>query len=253
MRQGITQCTDRQRMVDEIFFGESTVMSAYIPTDHPLYPADLPTWPYDVTAANALLDAAGYRDTNGDGVREDPTTGEPFAVRLTADNANPVRAQAAAIFQENLAQCGIAVTTEFLPPEDWYNDGPLGTLFGRRFELGMFAWLGNIHPACQLWLERNITGPELEGFGGWGNVNVSGWADADFEAACNAALNALPGTAVYTESHQAALRVWAEKLPIIPLFNYLKVAAVQPTVSGIQLDSTQPSELWNVFAWDKES
>lgn len=252
VRQAITQCTDRQRMVDDIFFGQSTVMSAYIPPEHPLYPADLPTWPYDVDAANALLTAVGYLDSDGDGVREDPTTGVPFRVRLTADNQNPARAQAAAIFQENLAECGITVITEFLPPEDWYNDGPLGALFGRRFELGMFAWLGGAHPACHLWLERNITGPELEGFGGWGNVNVSGWADAEFEAPCNAALNALPGTDAYRDAHEQALRVWAQQVPMIPLFNYLKVAAAQPAVSGLQLDPTQPSELWNIFAWDKE-
>ncbi len=250
VRQGIMQCTDRQRMVNEIFSGQTTVMPAYIPANHPLYPADLSQWPFDPAAGNALLDAAGYRDTNGDGLREDPTTGASFSVRLTTDNANPVRARAAAIFQQNLAECGIEVVTEFLPPEDWYNDGPLGLLFGRRFELGMFAWLGSPQPACHLWLERNITGPTQEGFGGWGNVNVSGWANAEFEAACNAALNALPGTAVYVENHQAALRIWAEQVPMVPLFNYLKVAAVRQGVTGLRLDPTQPSELWNVYEWD---
>lgn len=250
VRQGITQCTDRQRMVDEIFFGQTTVMPAYVPANHPLYPSDLTTWPYDVAAGNTLLDAAGYLDANGDGLREDPLTGAPFSVRLTTDNANPVRAQAAAIVQASLADCGIEVITEFLPPEDWYNDGPLGTLFGRRFELGMFAWLGGPQPACHLWLERNITGPTQEGFGGWGNVNVSGWANAEFEAACNGALNALPGTAAYVDNHQAALRIWAEQVPMMPLFNYLKVAAFRSGVTGLRMDPTQPSELWNVAEWD---
>ncbi|MCA9973809.1 MAG: hypothetical protein KC425_26525 [Anaerolineales bacterium] len=253
VRQAFTQCTDRQRMIDEIFGGLAAPMTVYVPAAHPLYPEGLPTWPYDPAAANALLDAAGYVDADGDGVREDPATGRPFAVRLTTDNALAVRAQAAAIFQENLADCGIAVTPEFLPPEDWYNDGPLGTLFGRRFELGMFAWLGEAQPACHLWLARNITGPELEGFGGWGNVNVSGWADAQFEAACNAALNALPGTDAYVASHQAALRVWAEQLPMIPLFSYVKVVALRAGVSGVQPDVTQPSALWNVAEWDRDN
>lgn len=251
VRRGIAHCIDRQRMVDEIFLGQTAVMPAYIPATHPLYPQDLPQWPYNPEAGRALLDAAGYRDSNGDGVREDPLTGQPFRVRLTTDNANPVRAQAATLVQENLAACGIAVTPEFLLPEDWYSEGPLGPLFGRRFELGMFAWLGGPHPACHLWLERNITGPTQEGFGGWGNVNVSGWALAEFEAACNAALNAPFGTAVYTQAHQQALRIWAEQLPMLPLFSYPRVAAARNHVLGLQLDATQTSELWNVFAWDK--
>ncbi|MCA9936461.1 MAG: hypothetical protein KC415_21150, partial [Anaerolineales bacterium] len=250
VRQGITQCTDRQRMVDEIFGGETAVMPAYIPANHPLYPADLPQWPYDAAAGNALLDAAGYVDSDSDGIRNDPTTGEVFSVRLTTDDQNSARAQAAAIFSENMADCGIGVTVDLLPPEDWYNDGPLGLLFGRRFELGMFAWLGAPAPTCQLWLERNITGPLPDGFGGWGNVNVSGWANADFEAACNAALNSLPGTPEYAAAQQSALQIWAQQLPMIPLFNYIKLTAARPTVTGLHPDATQLSELWNVVEWD---
>ncbi len=252
VRRGIAHCIDRQRMVDEIFAGQTAVMPAYIPAEHPLYPPDLLQWEYDPTAGRALLDAAGYRDSNGDGVREDPLSGQPFRVRLTTDNANPVRAQTAAIIQENLAACGIAVTPEFLLPEDWYSDGPLGALFGRRFELALFAWLGGPQPACHLWLERNITGPTQEGFGGWGNINVSGWALAEFETACNAALNAPFGTAVYAEAHQQALRIWAEHLPMLPLFSYPRVTAARTHVRGLQPDATQTSELWNIFAWDIE-
>lgn len=249
-RRGIAHCIDRQRMVDEIFGGQTAVMPAYIPATHPLYPTELPQWEYNPATGRALLEAAGYRDSNGDGILEDPLSGQPFRVRLTTDNANPVRAQAAAIVQENLAICGIQVTPEFLLPEDWYSDGPLGPLFGRRFELGMFAWLGGPHPACHLWLERNITGPTQEGFGGWGNVNVSGWALAEFEAACNAALAAPYGTAVYAEAHQQALRIWAEQLPMLPLFSYPRVAAARIHVRGLQLDPTQTSELWNISTWD---
>lgn len=250
VRRGIAHCIDRQRMVDEIFFGRSIVMNAYVPDTHPIYLEDIPLWPFNPAAGRELLDAAGYLDTNGDGVREDPNTGRPFSVRLSTDNANPVRAQAAAIVQENLAACGLEVSLEFLAPEDWYNEGPLGPLFGRRFELGMFAWLGGPQPACHLWLERNIPGPTLEGYGGWGNVNVSGWALAEFEVACNAALNALPGTDAYVQNHQAALRIFAQHLPMLPLFSYLRVAAANERVSGLRLDPSQTSELWNVFEWD---
>lgn len=56
VRQAIAHCTDRQRMVDEILFGLSEVMHTYVPSGNPLYPEDLPQWPYDVAAANALLD-----------------------------------------------------------------------------------------------------------------------------------------------------------------------------------------------------
>lgn len=65
VRQAITLCTDRQGMVDEIMFGRSEVIHSYIPSNHPLYASGLTEWPYDVNAANALLDEAGFWTTMG--------------------------------------------------------------------------------------------------------------------------------------------------------------------------------------------
>lgn len=252
VRQAIAQCTDRQGMVAEIFYGRSTPMPAYIPATHPLYPADLTQWPYDPAAANALLDQAGYTDLDGDGIRQSPVTGQPFTIQLMTEDSSDVRRRAAELFQESVRACGLDVQLTFLSPDEWYDDGPLGPLFGRRFDLGMFAWLGGPQPACQLWLTENITGPEDEGFGGWGNVNPGGWSNPAFDAACRVALRSLPEMPEYVAQHQAALRLWAEELPILPLFSYIKITAVRPTMHGLQPDVTQPSEWWNVFAWDKD-
>lgn len=53
-----------------------------MPADHALLPADLPTWPHDTAAANALLDEAGLLDANGDGVREAIGATQPFSITL---------------------------------------------------------------------------------------------------------------------------------------------------------------------------
>jgi len=40
-------------------------------------------WPkFDTNASAALLESAGYNDTNGDGIREDPVTHQPLAFRM---------------------------------------------------------------------------------------------------------------------------------------------------------------------------
>jgi peptide/nickel transport system substrate-binding protein len=255
-RQAITMCTNRAGMVEEIFYGRSQVMPAYVPPDHPLLPDDLARWPYDPAAGNALLDEVGFLDTDGDGIREapepDPISGEliPFRVTLTTEWENPVRRQLTEMMQADLAECGIAVELEYLPPEEWYADGPLGPLFGRRFDLGAFAWVGGVRPPCHLWLSDNAPGPETEGFGGWGDVNVSGWQNDAFDAACRAATNALPGTEAYAANHQSALRRFAQELPAMPLFSYVNVNVVNPELSGFQPDPTEPSSLWNIYAWD---
>ncbi len=251
VRQALVMCSDRQRMIDEILYGRSTLMNAYIPTNHPIYPADATQWPYDPAAANALLDEVGYVDTDGDGIREDAILSfRPFTITFSTDDASPVRQQIGQILQENWLACGIAMRFDYYAPAEWYVDGPLGPLFGRRFDVAAFAWLTDAEPACDLYLSRNITGAEADGFGGWGNVNATGWVNSDYDAACETALLSLPGTPTYVENHQTAVRIFAEKVPIIPLFQNVKIAVTAPTVQNFHPDSLQLSELWNLYELD---
>jgi peptide/nickel transport system substrate-binding protein len=254
VRQAMTMCTDRQSMVDNILYGRSEVIHTYIPTVHPLYPEEgLTEWPYDVEAANALLDEVGFVDGDSDGIRE-YTDGTPFHVTLGTTTGNEMRQQLTQIFKENMLDCGIDVELYYLPSGEWFADGPDGVLFGRRFDLGEFAWLTGVSPSCNLYRSEDITGPEDEinpksgiAYGGWGNSNETGWANPEYDTVCNIALSSLPGTAEYEENHKEAQRIFSQEVPVIPLFLRLKVAAARPEVCNFSVDPTQNSELYNIF------
>ncbi len=256
VRQAMTMCTDRQKMVDDILYGRTQLIHSYIPSNHPLYPPDLIQWPYDVQSANKLLDDAGYLDTNGDGLREDPATGAPFRVTLGAV-ANEMQQQIAQQFQDNMRDCGIKINSYFLPTDEWYANGPDGILFGRRFDLGEFAWMAEREPACFLYTSWEITGPDTEKnratgqpYTGWNAANETGWWHPDFDTACQTARHFLPGQSAYEEAHQQAQRIFAQNLPVIPLFLRLKISAAQPSIRGYQINPTQPSALWNLYEID---
>lgn len=265
VRQAMTMCTNRQSMVDNIFYGRSEVIHTFIPSVHPLYPEGLTEWPYDPEQANALLDEVGFVDSDGDGIREyysegveannsDPASwdGEPFSVQLGTTSGNEMRQQLTQIFKENMLECGIDVELYYLPSSEWFADGPDGPLFGRRFDLGEFAWLTGVSPSCDLYITEQIPGPAEEGFTGWGGLNDAGWSNAEYDAVCNAAIGSLPGTPEYEENHKEAQRIFSEQVPVIPLFLRLKVAAARPGVQNFGVDPTQNSELWNIFELDLE-
>lgn len=261
VRQAMTMCTDRQSMVDNILFGRSEVIHSYIPSVHPLYPAgELTEWPYDVDMANAMLDEVGFVDSDGDGFREDPATGTPFAITLGTTTGNEMRQQLTQIFKENMIECGIDVELYYLPASEWFADGPDGPLFGRRFDLGEFAWLTGVEPSCGLYLSSQITGPVEETipghynpeqtFGGWGAASDTGWINEEYDTACNRALGGLPGTDDYVQGHTDAQIIFSDQVPVIPLFLRLKVAAARPNVLNFGVDPTQNSEMYNIFEID---
>ena len=250
MRQAVTQCTNRQGLSDELLYGRAPVMDTFVPNDHTLHPQDLPQWPYDPDAANALLDELGHIDTDGDGIRNQISSNRPISITLGTNSESLLRGQIIEMVSKDLLDCGILADPVTYEAGIWFAPGPSGAVFGRRFDLAQFAWLNRIEPDCGLYLSNHIPGPLSDGFFGWQGVNVSGWANEAYDAACREALSLLPGQPGYAEAHQEAMRIFAQELPSMPLFTRMRLAATTPDVLNFQLDSTQPSELWNSFELD---
>ena len=60
----------------------------------------------------------------------------------------------------------------------------------------------------------------------------------------------MPGTPEYEQYHLEAQRIWAENLPLVPLYLRLKLAATRTDLQGFFVDATQDSEMWNIEEFD---
>jgi peptide/nickel transport system substrate-binding protein len=239
--------------VDEVTYGRSVVPDTYLPPMHPLYTIDeLAYWDYDPVAGRALLEEVGWFDEDADGVREARgisgiSNGTPFEVTLLVTADSVASTQVAPIVKTNLADCGIRVTVEPTPSWRLFADGPEGPFFGRQFDLVETRRQFNLFPECEYYISSEIPDRGL-----WYGKNASGYANADYDAACQAALQALPGTSEYETYHKQTQAIFSEELPAIPLFMWLRVAVVRPHVLNFALDATSPSELWNIEVLDVE-
>jgi peptide/nickel transport system substrate-binding protein len=254
MRQAIAMCVDRQSMVDELFYGLSEVIHTYLPSNHPFFNDSVKQYPYDPAAAQALLDEMGWTDEDGNGVREcngcdveGAEDGTPLAFKWGSTDAT-LRKNVMQIGQANLKECGFDVTLENLTADEWFADGPEGPLFGRHFDMGEFAWLTGVEPPCDLYLTSQWPSED----NGWAGQNDPGFTDSDYDLACNAALQSLPGTAAYRDNHLKAQEIFAEGLPVLPLYLRLKVAASRPEVTGFIMDPTCNTEMFNIENFDIE-
>jgi peptide/nickel transport system substrate-binding protein len=109
IRQALSNALDRNQLVQLALAGHGKPGNSIIP-------AGLSDWHWEPTAdqlmdaspdkAKALLDAAGYTDRNGDGVRESPA-GKPLEFRLIAIQSTSVDVRAAQLFRDAAAAVGI--------------------------------------------------------------------------------------------------------------------------------------------------
>jgi len=252
-RQAVAQCVDRERIASEALpYAGAAVADSYVASEHPLYASDqLYRWDYVPSSGQSLLEEVGWRDEDSDGIREahdvpSVANGTPFSVTLLTTSGHLSSERTARVLTENLAACGIGVAVEPLPPEEFFADGPDGPVFGRQFELALFSWLNGLDAPCELYLSTEI--PEPENW--WATSNDPGYESADYDAACQAALQALPGTEDYTHFHREAQRIFSHDLPVLPLYFVPKLVAARPEVSGVILDPSENLELWNIEAFD---
>lgn len=71
VRRALAHAVDKQQIIDVATLGTASPGLSLVPPGlGDFYAADIEDYAYDVDAANALLDEAGYADSDGDGVRE---------------------------------------------------------------------------------------------------------------------------------------------------------------------------------------
>lgn len=83
VRRALTAAVDRDTIIREALRGEGVRVDTPIPPGSIGYAPDLATVPFDVEKAKQGLEEAGWKDTNGDGIREKDGTALRFALSTT--------------------------------------------------------------------------------------------------------------------------------------------------------------------------
>jgi peptide/nickel transport system substrate-binding protein len=60
----------------------------------------------------------------------------------------------------------------------------------------------------------------------------------------------LPGQPGFLENQHNAQAIFAEQLPVVPLYQRLKLALARTDMCAFELDPSAFSEMWNIEAFD---
>ncbi len=124
VRQALAYGFNRQKLVEDLLLGRAEVPA----TDWDNTPWEDPSiepYPYDPEKAKALLEEAGWVDTNGDGVRE--KDGVDLVLKYGTTNRE-VRQDTQAVAQQELAEVGIKLDLQSFDADIFFagygEDGP---------------------------------------------------------------------------------------------------------------------------------
>ncbi|MCD6499935.1 MAG: hypothetical protein J7M25_16700 [Deltaproteobacteria bacterium] len=114
VRRAMTILMDRKRLIKEVHHGLARLIVGPYWRPGGMGDPKLKPWPYDPIQARNLLDSAGWRDRNGDHIRD--KDGVPMRIILLAPVQAPVLKAELAILSAKFAKSGIDLV---YVPTDW--------------------------------------------------------------------------------------------------------------------------------------
>jgi len=220
VRQALLLALDRQKMVDDLLGGQGVVADSPIMPFSWAYDPGVRRSTYDPDRSRALLDEAGWRDEDGDGIRE--KDGEPLRLSLLT-NDDEVRVRILEAVVESWEDVGVNVlpqttnistlVTDFLKP--------------RRFDAVLFGWSnlpGDPDP-FPLW-HSSQAGVEGQNYCGYANGEVDRLLEE--------------GRRVHDREEREEMylqfqQIFTEEVPALLLFYPIYNYAVDSRVQGVQV------------------
>ncbi|HTO86545.1 MAG TPA: ABC transporter substrate-binding protein [Thermoanaerobaculia bacterium] len=113
-RRAVTMLLDREGIARHLFQGSARVISGPWAPESPAYDSSVEPLPFDPKGAAALLEDLGWRDTNGDGIRD--RDGREFDFELLVSAGNTIGRQIDETFAAALARVGVRARVR---PLEW--------------------------------------------------------------------------------------------------------------------------------------
>jgi len=114
VRTAMTMLIDRELVLEKLRYGFGRVVTGNFFFESPDYNKGIEPWSYDPEKAKRLLEEAGWKDTDGDGIRD--RKGIPFRFEFTISSGSQFAEQMATILKDSLEKTGIEMN---IRPLEW--------------------------------------------------------------------------------------------------------------------------------------
>ncbi|MER3417910.1 MAG: hypothetical protein C4343_02090 [Chloroflexota bacterium] len=256
VRRAIAQAIDKNAMYQTVFPGaplpEKPACSNATPTNYWLNP-NVECLPFDVAAANKRLDAAGYKDTDGDGIRNMPNGGPNLDFVHCTSQAG-FRQTGGEFLKKSLEAIGIKLELNFVDSTNvlfanWPDVAPdtKCNLAHGNYDTSEFAYVlsfdlfGNYYYSYH---SEQIPTDANKGNG----YNYLRFTNPDMDAA----LDQLKSAILTKDQIAAAWKVqeiYVDQVPEVALYYRNEARGVSVRLHNFFKNPSTSSDFWNVEDW----
>ncbi len=158
VRQAMTLAANRKVWQEKTFLGQCVFGTGHAAIGSPEYDHSVEPWPYDLEKAARLLDEAGWKDEDGNGVREKMIDGEKVEFRfklLQGTGGSPEIEATQRDWEQSLLKIGVVMVPD---PAEW--NLLLKKINDRDFDACSLGWyLGDEFKPTGLWHSKQIKVP----------------------------------------------------------------------------------------------
>lgn len=239
IRKAIAHSIDRSKLITNVYMNRAQACDVPVAPDSWLYSSKSKTVEFNTEYACTLLENAGYKDSDGDGIREkdgNPSNTLTFRLLVNASTDNTARKNAADTICAQLKECGIAVQViakeySLTQSESEY----INALKNGDFDLALTG------------VSLPQSGDLTEFFKADGSLNFGGITDETLVASVSGILSAHDES---TMRDNAAVfqTAFVEKLPFLVLYFRLNSIVYTNDLQGLT-SVREPNIMYSVDSW----
>jgi peptide/nickel transport system substrate-binding protein len=246
VRKALSMAIDRALLV-EVGYGQAGRPTCNLVPAPALYASDnTECLTQDIEGAKALLEEAGWTDSNGDGIRE--KDGKDLSL-LFQSSTNAVRQDFQALIKDWWSQIGVETELRNIDASVFFGGDPGSPDTFQKFYADVQMYANNFDGTDpQSYLNERRCGSEPKPSSQWQGENINRFCDPAYDAL----LDELARTGELEKRGEIAKKlneiVTKETMSIVPLVDRGRVSAASTTLGGVVLN-VWDSELWNVADW----
>lgn len=236
VRRAMALLTPVDEIIKQYLYGNAIRQASYLSPLQPGYNTSLKLPAFDVAQAKKLLDAAGWKDTDGDKIRDKKINGKKitFECELLIMQGNPITEKIARDMAAAYIKAGIKLNYRALEFVAFYEK-----VQAHDFDMYMGAWAGSFLPVdpMQLWHSSN-----------WANKgsNYVGFKNKEADVLIDSVRSAVDGQQRMVFERKLQQLIYNEQ-PYIFMYSPMRKVIVHRRFENIFVSYEKPGILLNLL------